>query len=163
MVRPMVNSTKHIVQQSLVVVASTTSLTVEVIDTQSGAVSNLANTIREGAIIKAVFFEIWIRGGDDAAGSTYVFQIEKTSGNPVDVTAGQMAALFTYDNKKNILFTSQGLVNDDSSVATPVIREWIKIPKSKQRFGLDDRLKWSLLVQSGGVDLCGLQIFKEYF
>ncbi len=162
MVAP-INSIKHIVQQTLSVAAAGVAITVDLANAVVVTSSNLANEVREGSVIKAIFVELWLRGGDDAAGSTYIWTLEKLPSGLADPVAGNMASLFTYPNKKNIFHISQGLINDDSSVAVPVFKGWIKIPKGKQRFGLGDKLVWTIFSQSGGTDFCGQSVYKEYF
>ncbi len=78
------------------------------------------------------------------------------------MTAAQSAALHAYDNKKNVLYHTQGLTNDADADAIPFIRQWFKIPKGKQRFGLDDTLL--LAVHSQALDhvICGFMTYKEY-
>ncbi len=81
------------------------------------------------------------------------------------MTTAQMAALHDYDNKKNILFTSQALSPIDESMMIPVMRGWYKIPKGKQRMGLGDQLKISIRNNNAtaiDVNFCGLVIYKEY-
>ena len=79
-------------------------------------------------------------------------------------TFTEMTNLTTWDGKKNILYTTQGLASNDG-VGNPiaVMRGWFKIPKSKQRFGLGDSLQ--LQIASRGTDdikFCGVAIYKEY-
>jgi len=73
-----------------------------------------------------------------------------------------MAALGDWDNKKNILFTSQGLINDVDSSAMNLYRGWIKIPKSKQRMGLGDLVSWHLRTVGQSLNFCGFELYKEY-
>jgi len=55
------------------------------------------------------------------------------------------------------------LVNDQDADATPILRQWVKIPKTKQRFGLKDKLVLQVFAQ-GALDLtaCGFELYKEY-
>ncbi len=81
------------------------------------------------------------------------------------MTTGQMAALHDYDNKKNILFTAQGLLTPNDGGQVPVLRSWYKIPKGKQRFGLADELVLSIRNNNAtaiDINLCGVIIYKEY-
>ena len=161
--RPTINSLKHIVQQSLdtipqgTVVPETVMFTVPVVD------GGTSTEIREGCTVKAVYIEKWLRGADNMTASTYVLIVEKIVNAGDSANAGEMGALHTYKNKKNILFTSMGLINNDDSTATPVLRNWIPIPKGKQRFGAGDSLRITIFAQVGEVARCGLTIYKEYF
>ncbi len=153
---------KHYVQQSInTVTASTITSTIFVIGENIADV-NTVSEVQEGAIIKAVYVEAWLRTGDTANGS-FVLVIEKLLSGAANPTTGAMASLGTYANKKNVLFTAQALVNSQSSDAIPVVRNWVKIPKSKQRFGLKDKLVMSIFAQ-GAIDLhhCGFATYKEY-
>ncbi len=81
------------------------------------------------------------------------------------MNAADATALHDYDNKKNILFTAQGLLTPNDGGQVPVLRGWYKIPKGKQRFGLKDKL--SVAVRNNNataidINFCGLAIYKEY-
>ncbi len=162
--RPVLHSVKHYVQTSLATVVGSAILNTTLISAKEVADVTAAIDVVEGAIVKAVFVELWCRSGELAAGS-FIFIIEKRpgigSGSSMNVT--DMAALQDYENKKNVLYVTQGLTNDVDSVAVPLFRGWIKIPKSKQRFGLKDKLTWSIFAQ-GAIDLhiCGMTTYKEY-
>ncbi len=161
--KPPINSSKHYVQISLTSTASgavgvnTIAEGVAVVDLNS------ASEVREGAVIKAVYIEYWVRGSDAGVGSSFVVILEKSSGGSPAPAAGNLAALNNYLNKKNVLYASQGLANDDTGVATPVLRQWVKIPKSKQRFGLGDQLQLFIFAQTGSFEHCGVIVYKEYF
>ncbi len=104
---------------------------------------------------------MWVRANDAVAGS-FVAVLYKTSGDTTAPTAADMAALHDWDNKKNILFTAQGLTNDKLSDAVPFMRQWYKVPKSKQRFGLGDDLKLTIFAQALDINVCGFMTYKEY-
>ncbi len=160
--RSPINSSKHYVQVSLATVLSG-AIRNEVI-AQSIPVStvNSPTEVREGAIVKAVFVEMWIRTGDTAPGSVLVNLYKKSGGEP-NMTAAQSAALQDYPNKKNILYHTQGLSNDQDADAIAFIRQWFKIPKGKQRFGLGDELILSIHAQALDQIICGFMTYKEYF
>ncbi len=162
MVRPVINSVKHLVQRSIETVLASAIVTTFLIVAKNVVDVNTSTEVVEGSIIKAVYVEWWLRAGDLAGGS-YVFILYKGGSDMTAPTTTEMAALNDWDNKKNILFTSQALVNDQDADATPILRQWVKIPKGKQRFGLGDHLKISVFAQ-GAIDLhqCGVVIYKEY-
>jgi len=162
MVRPQVHSVKHYVQQSLrTVTASTVESTIVVLAENVSSV-NAVNEVTEGNTVKAVYFELWLRTQDTAPGS-FVVIVEKIISGGANPSAANMAALGSYANKKNILFTSQALINDQDADAIPVLRQWVKIPKTKQRFGLKDKLVLQVFAQ-GALDMtaCGFETYKEY-
>ncbi len=161
MVRPMVHSTKHYVQHSIgtVVVGTnedaTIALSVPVSD------KNTVAEVEEGSTIKAVYCELWIRSAATAAAS-FTFILCKRPSNVAVPSDADMAALGDWDNKKNILFTAQGLINDVDSTALNLYRGWIKIPKGKQRMGLGDRISWHLRTVGQSLNFCGFETYKEY-
>ncbi len=163
MVRPMVHSQKHIVQFSI---GSVTGGLVEhntIAEAVAVANKNIPHEVEEGTTIKAVYVEMWLKAGEASNLGTYVFTIHKIPGGGSNFTFAQMAQLNDAPNKKNILFTSQGLVNTAAGSATNVIRDWVKIPKSKQRMGLGDFLMMSLSAAATiDIDRCGVALYKEY-
>ncbi len=161
MVRPMVHSTKHYVQKSLTTVLAGAVENISIAQGVSVDAKNTATEVEEGNSIKACYIEMWIRANDAVAGS-FVACLYKTSGDTTAPTATDMASLHDWDNKKNILFTAQGLTNDKLSDAVPILRSWYKIPKSKQRFGLGDDLKLTIFAQALDQNICGFFTYKEY-
>ncbi len=162
--RAPIHSKKHIVQiaqstvgQALVV----NELIIEAIEAQS----TLPSQIEEGAIVKAVYFEFWLGQASSTIVGSYTLIIVKNPGGNANPLTAELAALHDYDNKKNILFTSQALAAPTDGGLTPVIKGWVKIPKGKQRFGLKDRLQLSIrnnTVTDVDINYCGFAIFKEY-
>ncbi len=163
MVRSMVNSVKHYVQISLETVVAGA---VDSIVISKAVVANAVNTaseVREGCSIKAVYAEMWVRTGSVSEGSIVAI-LEKLPGvHAANPTAAEMAALFSYENKKNILYTTQGLTNDENNNAIAMYKGWIKIPKGKQRQGLNDQIKWHTFAQALDQIICGFFLYKEYY
>ncbi len=158
-----INSTKHIVQLTLSTVTVGTVTSTEIIKAKAlSLVGTGANEVRAGAVVKAVWVELWLRGQDTSAGS-FVCIIQKCSADSNGATAGEMANLMDYNEKNNIFFTSQGLVNHNTGDAIPVYRGWVKIPKGKQRMGLGESFRVTVLAQALDVNQCGCFLYKEYF
>lgn len=156
-----IHSVKHIVQKTVATVGLGALATVPIVRAvKSGAVANPYD-VEEGSVIKAVFVEFWVTS-DDAAQGSFVLSIEKLNENTPIMTYAESIALDSYANKKNIYYTSQGLVAPNVSNPTPVIRQWVKIPKGKQRFGLDDTLYMNISGIGNGAQYCGMAIYKEY-
>ncbi len=156
-----ISSRKHIVQHT---VTQVPTLTVDTaVDVSSVAIQdqNAANEVAEGSVVKAVFVERWLTG-TFALGS-FVLMAEKSGQDNQPPTITEMTTLDAYANKKNILFTSQGLIPEDNANPIPVMRQWVKIPKGKQRFGKADRFRINIAAIGGeSVQFCGLTIFKSY-
>jgi len=132
------------------------------VDAVESTIANSATEVVEGSIVKAVFIEMWLQNtGNLGAFTVTLVKVPEFGTGP---TFAQHAALFTYSNKKNILYTTQGLAPDDA-VQGPVnvLRTWFKIPKGKQRFGLGDRLILSISnTSAGSLNRCGFSTYKEY-
>ncbi len=163
--RPPIHSVKHYVQTSLTTVGAPAPaiLAIELVKAENISAVSLVQDVQEGSIIKAVYVEYWLRTPDTVGGSAIV-TLEKLPGAAVtNMTTAESAALGNYDNKKNVLYTFMGLVNDQSADALAPVRGWIKIPKSKQRFGLNDKLFLNVHANTTiDVLICGFCTYKEY-
>ncbi len=159
--RPVIHSKKHYVQKSLATIVGSAILNQFIVKSVP-VDSATADEVKEGALVKACYLEFWLRTGETAAG-TYVGILYKKEADGSFPSVTDMAALHDWDNKKNILWTGMGLINDQDADATPILRGWYKIPKGKQRFGLGDDLLLSIFAQ-GTIDLhvCGFATYKEY-
>ncbi len=162
--RPIIHSKKHIVQVSQATVAQAAVVnTALVVATEAG--SSTPTNVIEGAIVKNCYVEFWVSQDSASVVGSYTIALFKDPGNNAGMTTGEMAALHDYTNKKNILFTAQGLLTPNDGGQVPVLRSWYKIPKGKQRFGLGDRLTLSIRNNNStaiDINFCGLAIFKEY-
>ncbi len=162
--RAPITSRKHIFQISQATVAQGLLVNTEIINAIEGARSQPQH-VAEGAIVKACYVEFWVSNDSASVVGSYTFVIYKNPGNAHEMNTGQAAALHDYDNKKNILFTAQGLVSPNDGGQVPVARGWYKIPKGKQRFGANDSLEIAIRNNNAtaiDINFCGLAIYKEY-
>ncbi len=160
MVRPVIHSEKHYVQQTLT--SATTLARVNVSIASALASPSSANEVAPGVNIKAVYLEIWAIA--ETANQFFTAILYKRPSGLASVTFAEMTNLFTYENKKNILYTTQGLAPNDG-VGQPIVlaKGWFKIPKGKQRFGLGDKLTFSIASRGDGtINFCGFALYKEY-
>ncbi len=158
--RPVVHSQKHYVQITRSTVATVARNQENLV--QAINVATLENHVEEGALVKAVYIELWIL--DSSNDGSNIVTLSKNTNNSTGPTFTQMQTLYTYPEKKNILFTHQGLSSNDAiSGPIMVMRAWYKIPKSKQRFGLGDLLNLNI-ANNGANNLfyCGFATYKEY-
>lgn len=162
--RAPINSIKHYVNRPNVQVLTGAERTDKIVLGVAAPATATTAEVIQGAVVKAVYLEFWI-GGDGSTGneSQFNFTVEKKRETETDITNAQMNNLMSYPNKKNILFTSQGIIPAmlDGGMTIPVIRNWVKIPKGKQRIGLDDEI----VVNVSSVDAiryCGFATYKEY-
>ncbi len=159
--RAMINSQKHIVQVTLTTAMAANVANVNVVSVNQDGDTSLAQNVVVGTDIKAVFCEIWLLAAS-AQPTTVTWILYKTPADAGIITNTEMATLHTYPNKKNILQSGQGIVGDANSNPIPVIRQWIKIPKGKSRFGLGDKLRFSVRGITEDTEFCGQFIFKAY-
>ncbi len=162
--KPVIKSKKHIVQISQATVAQGASVNTTITQAVEGT-SSTPTQIEEGAIVKACYVEFWVSNDSASIVGSYTVALVKDPGGNAGMNSGQMAALHDYDNKKNILFTAQGLVSPNDGGQVPVLRDWYKIPKGKQRFGLGDVLRITVRNNNAtavDINFCGLAIYKEY-
>ncbi len=162
--RAVIKSKKHIFQISQSTVGQALVANSIFIKAQEGQ-STTPDAVEEGAIVKACYIEFWVSQDSASVVGSYTVILAKMPGIGGNPVTGDMAALHDYENKKNILFTAQGLLTPNDGGQVPVLRGWYKIPKGKQRFGLDDRLLVSIRnnnATSIDINFCGLAIYKEY-
>ncbi len=159
--KPIIQSEKRIVQQSLVVIPGSDSNSI-IIARAKRDVTGLPD-VEIGTTIKAVYCELWYQGSSAQPG-TAISTLEKLPNDgTIPVPFGNMTALDAYTNKKNIFYSTQGIVGDSNSNPIPFVRQWIKIPKGKQRFGTGDTLLWNVAAQTPtDIEVCGLFIYKTY-
>lgn len=156
-----INSIKHYVHAENTPVGSATRRLVEVVD--AVAAPSDAQDVEQGSIVKAIFLEFWVKSGaTDGNDTKFQFLIEKVVADQAPVTFTQMNNLGSYPNKKNVLYFSQGVLGDATTGSIPIVRQWFKIPKGKQRFGLGDSLSVAISATGFDIDSCGFSTYKEY-
>ncbi len=162
MVRPIINSEKRIVQTSLTQVTAGNVANVTLAIAKQDPLATSPQDVKVGTSIKAIFVEYWFIGSA-AQPPTVTATISKIPGGVPVPDALQMQDLNGWNNKKNILKTTQGFVGDSNTNPVPLFREWIKIPKGKQRFGISDRIVLSVkAIVTDDVEFCGVAVFKAY-
>ncbi len=162
MVRAQINSQKHINQITPTTTTAGTILNNTFIN--AVAIDDISTqvTVREGCTIKAIYVEFWLTS-DDAAQASFQICVEKLENEGVDMTFTEGNALGSYANKKNVLYITRGLGSTTTGTPIAPIRQWIAIPKGKQRFGLGDRLNINFTAIANGLTHCGFVLFKEYY
>ncbi len=163
MLAPIV-TVKHYVGQPKVVLGLGLAQTLEIAKTVAAPVSTNREDVSEGSMIKSVHFEYWLAGqGASNSPTQFVMIIEKSPSNTINPTFADMLNLGGYANKKNILYTTQGIVQEAAGSGTiPVIRDWLLIPKGKQRMGQEDRILITFATVETQLVFCGISTYKEY-
>ena len=159
--RAPIQSNKHYVQISLATILGGANLNTQIADAVTAPAAD-PQKVRIGAIVKAVFIEIWIRTSETTPGTVLATFYKGKQ----DQTLGfaEQVSLHTYSGKADIYYHTQGLTNDTDADAIPFMRGWFKVPKSKQRMALGDSLNLSVASQAA-IDnvICGFMTYKEYF
>ncbi len=162
MARSIIHSEKHIVQQTLATAMAAQVVNTNIVSVVQDGDTSLAQNVTVGTDVSAVFVEMWVLGSSQQP-TTITAMIYKTPSDAPVITNTEMATIHTYPNKKNIFYQTQGLVGDANSNPIPIIRQWIKIPKGKSRFGLGDKLRFSLRGITEDTQYCGQFIYKAKF
>ncbi len=156
-----INSIKHYVQIENAQIATGNIRASEIVD--AVATTSDAQDVVEGSIVKAIYFEHWVKSfagaGEDVK---FQYAIEKVPANQASVTFTQMNTMDSYPNKKNVLYFSQGVLGDNTSASLPIVRNWFLIPKGKQRMGFGDKVVSTLSATAATIQNCGFSTYKEY-
>ncbi len=159
--KPVINSRKHYVQFTEFVVASAGVATHTYVNAREIQNVSANSEVVEGNVVKAIFLEYWL--SSNVTGNTsFVMIVEKAPSGTVAPTFSNLTTLDAYGNKKNILFTSQGLLPGNGDNPVPILRQWFKIPKGKQRMGFKDQLRVSIAALGTNAVLgCGFGTYKS--
>ncbi len=149
------------VQITLSTIPVTTVANNNIVDVRQDPTASAPTNVAAGTVVKAVFVEMWYLGTGQQPPTMTVI-LHKVSSGGTDPDSTEMGNLNAWENKKNILATHQGIVGDANANPVPMFREWIAIPKGKQRFGLGDRLVLSAKSITDEVQFCGHFVFKAY-
>ncbi len=162
MVAPIV-AIKHYVNVENTSVTAGTARPMVVVNAVAQQSVTATNHVVEGSLVKAIFLELWIKPNGTAGNDTkFQFVFEKVPASQASITFTQMNNLMAYPNKKNVFFVSQGVLGDLTTQSIPVVRNWFKIPRGKQRMGAGDELTMTVSATNFTVDSCGVSTYKEY-
>ncbi len=120
--KPVIHSQKHYVQASLFTASGGAAAHTVVVDAVALGDVTTPNEVIEGATVKAVFVEMWLKSGEVSELCTANWILYKCPAGVGAVTFTQMQTLSDYPNKKNILVSGQGLVNNEGANAIAIIR-----------------------------------------
>ncbi len=159
--RPVISSRKHIVQIALASITGVGTTVLLLSEAKEGQ-HTAPTDVSEGALVKNVYIELWAVSAGTTIGSfTSIFY--KNPGGNNGVLDADMAALHDWENKKNILYTTQGITPDADQFPMNLYKGWNKIPKGKQRQGLGDKIQIGLRNNiADDLNFCGFATYKEY-
>ncbi len=162
MVAP-INANKHYVQFSNANIASGALEALIAVDAVQAPATGNARDVEEGSIVKALYLEIWCYGlGASGTDTQFFLDVEKIPSGATTMTFAQSSNLSAYPNKKNILYTTQGVIGGIDTNSVALLRNWILIPKGKQRMGLGDRVVVNVTTVGAPMQRCGFSTYKEY-
>ncbi len=158
MVKPTINSDKHYVLTVKSAIANGVRSNIDVVTVDNDLLTQ--SDVRVGAEVKAVYLEYWV----DSASSSFTVTacVYKRSSGAGAISFADLLNPTAYANKKNILEYHQGLTPSSGNII-PLFRQWVLIPKGKQRMGLGDTVSVAVGATGGTVNVCGFTTFKEYF
>ncbi len=162
MVAP-INANKHYVHLSNSQIASGAISTIVQVEAVAAPASANSFEVEEGSIVKAVYLEQWIYGlGASGVDTQFFMCVMKKPSDAPDLTFAQSSNLGAYPNKKNILYTTQGVIGGIDTNSIPIIKNWLLIPKGKQRMGLGDKIVTYITTLGAAIQRCGFATYKEY-
>jgi len=135
--------------------------TIDILESVQSTTANLVDEVSEGSICKAVFVEMWLL--DTSNDGSFIVSLEKLPNGLPAMLFGSSNALGNYSNKANLLYVTQGLSpNNGVGNPVPIIRQWFKIPKGKQRMALGDKLVLNITNNGlNDLEFCGFFTYKE--
>ncbi len=136
-------------------------MAIDIILSVEGTIASAVDQVVEGANVKAVFVEMWLL--DSGNDGSFIVSLEKRPAGLGLMNFAESNALGSYNNKKNLLYVTQGLSpNNGVGNPVPIIRQWFKIPKGKQRFGFQDKLVLNITNNGlNDLEFCGFFTYKE--
>ena len=162
--KPIIKSVKHIAQTSLTLVPEQTILNIQIAEVVEDEPGVTPNAIVVGSAVKALYLEYWLIG-EGSQPTTATWSIEKVQNKALPMTHGFSQSMHIYPNKRNVFKIGQGVIGDSNTNPIPIIREWVKIPKGKQRMAQGDSLFFNVSCvgqANNGVEVCGTSLYKEY-
>lgn len=167
-----VNSLKHVIDTSGVVIGGTVATTDVAIQTDN-PVTTGTNQIHIGGHIKAIFLSVQVKGSVAYAGTPRVyFIVWKNPGNQIIQPVVDAVGVST--RRKFVIHQEMMMVDDvgpaaasASSFPRSMFKGVILLPKRYQRFGDADRLTFTIGnaagESTGQTDWCIQCIYKEFF
>jgi len=160
LVRAITNTDKRYVQSVTFPIAGASTENIVIVDAKQDPNISASNDVKAGTVVTAVYLEYWILANSQQP-AQIMLALEKVPADSGGIQFADNQLLTFYKNKKNIFYTTQGLVGDANTNPTPFVRQWFKIPKGKQRFGNGDRLNVSITsILTEDVNVCGFGLFK---
>ncbi len=157
--KAIIKSIKHILQVPAVIIASGgVRNDILIASLAEGSARALVSDVEEGCVVKAIYLEFWISGV--TADKTATWILAKYPNNIGTATFTETQNLSAWDNKSNILHTGQGLAPTGGNQIA-MFKNWVMIPKGKQRFALGDRLILQTSAVGTNVNICGFALYKE--
>ncbi len=154
---------KHYIPKSNATLSSGSISVLDVVTAVArGTVRTAVQQVYEGNTVKAVHLEYWIVGTQAVNSTQFVMIVYKDPSGNSTPTVSNLLNLQSYANKKNILYTTQGnLANNAAGGSIPIIRDWILIPRGKQRMGLGDKISVAITAVGESLNICGMATYKE--
>ncbi len=159
-----VNSIKHFIPSTIVTTTTGNIRNIVIAEAVAkGAARGAVADVEEGCKIFGSYVEIWLNGiGSSTNEVQFIVIVLLLKSGAAAPTGAQMLNLQAYTNKKNILYTTQGVLGSVGNQSVPIIRNRIQVPKGKQRFGLGDSLNLIIAPVGASIKSCGISVYKEF-
>ncbi len=160
-IRP-VNSTKNIIDTEGALVATTNSVTDVAVGVEVQNYSSTSNEVPRGGRVTSFYYSVFVFANNEASSDNVVdmYWWKNVGGVSTLPTAGNTG---TSDLKRFIIHEEKGLAGDLGNGGLPmVVKGVIKVPPSKQKFGLNDKLQLVINSNING-KFCAKQIYKVFY
>ncbi len=155
-----IHSVKHFIHTPAAVTVSGTRTRVTLVTVVANTALPVNSVdVKEGSKISAIYVEMWVEAASPLF--TVLGCVVKVPGGSNPPNYAETLNLGTYNNKRNILETHQGLAPANGNII-PLFRQWIQIPKGKQRMALGEEIQVIISATGANVSHCGIAIYKEY-
>ncbi len=161
--RPVIDSNKNVVS-SFTALPSGTKTSVSIADAQDSATLAVTQDVERGCSIRAIWVEFWITATATAVdGVTNGVDLYLFKNPGQNLTSPIPGTVGSSNEKKHIFKIWKGIIGARSQGFQPYSwKGWIKVPKSYQRMGANDR--WQMIIQTTGVAglFCSNFVYKWY-
>jgi len=158
-IRP-VNSTKNIVDTEGALVSGLNSVTDVAVGVEVQNYSATSNEVPRGGKISWIFYSVYIFNDTTVSVPlVHLYWWKNIGGVSTLPTAGNTGVS---DLKRFIFHEEKGLAGPQSGGTPMIIKGVLKIPPSKQKFGLNDKIQLVINSAEGG-DFCAKHIYKVFY
>ncbi len=157
-----VNSTKNILDTEGGMVAGLNAVTDVAVGVEVQNYSATSNEVPRGGKVSWVYYSVYVFTDDSGAAAPIVnmYWWKNVGGVSTLPTTGNTG---TSDLKRFIIHEEKGLAGNKNDGVPMVVKGVLKIPPSKQKFGLNDKIQLVINNESANGDFCAKHIYKVFY